>query len=61
VIGLAREEQADCLLPVTLVRDQGEDKNKKWMDLKKSVVRAAEINFMQQKAIDFLKEAAANE
>jgi hypothetical protein len=37
VIGLAREEQADCPLPATLVRDQGEDKNKKWMDLKSVV------------------------
>jgi hypothetical protein len=61
VIGLAREEQADCLLPATLLRDEGEDKNKKWMDLKKSVIRAAEITFKQQKAIDFLKEAAAKE
>jgi hypothetical protein len=41
VIGLAREEQADCPLLATLVRDQGKDKKKKWMDLKKSVVRAA--------------------
>jgi hypothetical protein len=40
VIGLAREEQSDCPLPATLVRDQGEDKNKKWMDLNKSVVRS---------------------
>jgi hypothetical protein len=48
VIGLARKERADCPLPATLVRDRGEDKNKKWMDLKKSVVRAAEITFMQQ-------------
>jgi hypothetical protein len=31
------------------------------MDLKKSVVRAVEITAMQQKAIDFLKEAAAEE
>jgi hypothetical protein len=31
------------------------------MDLKKSVVCAAEITFMQQKAIDFLKETAAKE
>jgi hypothetical protein len=31
------------------------------MDLKKSVIRAAEITFKQQKAIDFLKEAAAKE
>jgi hypothetical protein len=46
VIGLACEEQA-CPLPATLVRDQGEDKNKKWMDLKKSVVCAAEITVMQ--------------
>jgi hypothetical protein len=61
VIGLAREEQADCPLPVMLVRYQSEDKNKKWIDLKKSVVRAAEINFMQQKAIDFLKQAAVKE
>jgi hypothetical protein len=61
VIGLAREEQADCTLPATLVRDQGENKNKKWMDLKKSVVRTAEITVMQQKANDFLKEAAAKE
>jgi hypothetical protein len=61
VIGLAREEQVDCPLPVMLVRYQGEDNNKKWMDLKKSVVRAAEITFMQQKAIDFLKEASAKE
>jgi hypothetical protein len=53
VIGLARKDQADCPLPVTLVRDQGGDKNKKWMDLKKNVVRAAEITAMQQKAIDF--------
>jgi hypothetical protein len=43
------------------VRYQGEDKNKKWMELQKGVVRAAQITFMQQKAIDFLKEAAANE
>jgi hypothetical protein len=49
VIGPAREEQADCPLPATLVRDQGEDKNKKWMDLKKRVVHAAEITFTQQK------------
>jgi hypothetical protein len=61
VIGLAREEQADCPLPATPVRDQGEDKNKKWMDLKKRVVCAAEITFMQQQSIDFLKEAAAKE
>jgi hypothetical protein len=61
VIGLAREEQANCPLPVTLVRDQGEDKNKKWMDLQKSVVRAAEITVMQEKVIDFLKEAVAKE
>jgi hypothetical protein len=53
-----REEQADCPLPATLVRDEGEDNNKKWMDLKKSIIRAAEINFKQQKANDFLKEAA---
>jgi hypothetical protein len=31
------------------------------MDLNKSVVRAAEITVMQQKEIDFLKEAAAKE
>jgi hypothetical protein len=61
VILLAREEQADRPLPAMLVRDKGEDKNKKWMDLKKSVVRAAEITVMQEKAIDFLKEAAAKE
>jgi hypothetical protein len=61
VIGLAREEQPDCPLPATLVRDEGEDNNKKWMDLKKSVIRAAAITFKQQKAIDFLKEAAAKE
>jgi hypothetical protein len=35
VIGMAREEQADSLLPATLVRDQCQDKNKTWMDLKK--------------------------
>jgi hypothetical protein len=29
VIGLAREDQADCPLPSTLVQDQGEDKNNK--------------------------------
>jgi hypothetical protein len=61
LIGLAREEQVDCPLSATLVRDQGEDKNKKWMDLKKSVIHAAEITVMQEKAIDFLKEAAAKE
>jgi hypothetical protein len=61
VIGLALEEQAECPLPAMLVRDQGEDKRNKWMDLKKSFVRAAEITFMQQKAIYFLKEAAAKE
>jgi hypothetical protein len=61
VILLAREEQDDCLFPANLVRDQGEDKNNKWMELNKSVVRAAEITFMQQKAIEFLKEAAAKE
>jgi hypothetical protein len=53
VIGLSHEEQADCPLPTTLVSDQGEDKDKKWMDLKKKLVRAADITFMQQKAIDF--------
>jgi hypothetical protein len=31
------------------------------MDLKKSVIRAADITFKQQKAIDFFKEAAAKE
>jgi hypothetical protein len=31
VIGMAREEQSDYTLPTTLVRDQGEDKIKKWM------------------------------
>jgi hypothetical protein len=31
------------------------------MDLKKIVIRTAEITFKQQKAIDFLKEAAAKE
>jgi hypothetical protein len=61
MIGLALEEKSDCTLPVMLVRDQGEDKNKKWMDLEKSVGRAAYITFMQQKAIYFLKEAAAKE
>jgi hypothetical protein len=61
VIGMAREEQAGCLLPAKLFRYQGEDKNKKWKALKKSVVRTAEINFMQQRSIDFLKEAAAKE
>jgi hypothetical protein len=61
VIGLAREEQSDCQMSAALVRDEGEDNNKKWMDLKKSVIRAAEITFKQQKAIDFLKEAAAKE
>jgi hypothetical protein len=61
VIGLECEEQADCPLPATLFRDQGEDKNKKWMSLKRSVVRAAEITVMQQKEIDFLKEEAAKE
>jgi hypothetical protein len=53
VIGLAREEQDDRPLPATLVRDQGEDKNNNRIDLKKIIVRAAEINLMQQKAIDF--------
>jgi hypothetical protein len=61
VIVLAREEQANCPLPATLVRDQGEDKNNKWMDLKKSGVRAAEITVMQEKEIYFLKGAAAKE
>jgi hypothetical protein len=61
VIGLAREEQANCPLPATPVRDQGEEKNKKRMYLKKSVVREAETTFMQEKAIDFLKEAAVKE
>jgi hypothetical protein len=61
VIGQAREEQAVCLLPATLVRYQGDNKNKKWMDLKKIIVCAAEITLMQQKAIDFLKESAAKE
>jgi hypothetical protein len=53
VIGLAREEQAYCPLPEKLVRDEGEGKNKKWMDLKRSAIRAAEITFKQQKAIAF--------
>jgi hypothetical protein len=48
-------------MPATLVRDQGDDKNKQWMDLKKSIVHAAEITLMQQKAIDFLKESGAKE
>jgi hypothetical protein len=61
VISLEREEKSDCPLSETLVRDEGEDNNKKWMYLKKSVIRAAEITFKQQKAIDFLKEAAAKE
>jgi hypothetical protein len=61
VIGLVSADQADCPLPATLVRDRGEDKNKNWMYLKKSVVRAANITFMQHKAIDFLKEVSAKE
>jgi hypothetical protein len=61
VIGLAREEQENRPLPATLVRDQDEDKNKKWMVLKKSVVRSANITVMQEKLIDFLKEVAAKE
>jgi hypothetical protein len=61
VIGLTREEQADFPLLATLVRDEGEVNNKKWIDLKKSVIRAAEITFKQQKEIDFLTEAAAKE
>jgi hypothetical protein len=35
VIGLEREDQADCQLSATLVRDEGEVNNKKWIDLKK--------------------------
>jgi hypothetical protein len=61
VIRLAREEHADCPLSWTLVRDQGKDKHKKWMNLKKSVVRAAEITLMQQKPIDFLKAKEGEE
>jgi hypothetical protein len=61
VIGLVCEDQGDCSLPSTLVRDQGKDKNNKWMDLKKNIARAAEITLMQQKAVGFLKESAAKE
>jgi hypothetical protein len=61
VIGLASADQADCPLPAALVRDQCEDKNKNWMYLKKSVVRVADITFMQHKSIEFLKEVSANE
>jgi hypothetical protein len=61
VILLAHEEQADCPLPVKLVRHPGKEKNKKWMDMKKSVVRAADITFMEQKAIDFWKEVDPKE
>jgi hypothetical protein len=61
VIGLVRKEQADCPLPTTLVRYQCEDKNNKWMDLKKILVRASGITLMQQIAIEFLKESAAKE
>jgi hypothetical protein len=43
---------------MTLDRDQCDEKNKKCMDLKKSIVCAAEITLMQEKAIDFLKESA---
>jgi hypothetical protein len=50
---MSREEHADFPLHATLVRDQGEEKNKKLMDLKKSIVCAAEITLMQDKAIDF--------
>jgi hypothetical protein len=57
VTGVAREEQADCPLPVMRVGDQVEEQNKKWMDLKKTIVRAAEITLMQQNAIYFLKES----
>jgi hypothetical protein len=61
VIGLARKEQADCPLTVTIVRDQGEDNNNTWIELKKIIVCAAEINLIQQKAIVFLKESDAKE
>jgi hypothetical protein len=61
VIGLAREEQSDRPLHAMLVRDQCEDTNKKWMDLKNSAVRAADITLMKQKAIDFLNEVAVKE
>jgi hypothetical protein len=59
VIGLSCEEQTDCPLPTIPVTDHGEENNKKWMDLKKSLVRAAAITLMmQEKEIIFLKEPA---
>jgi hypothetical protein len=36
VVGLSREDQMDCRLDVTIVRDKNcEEKNKKWIELKK--------------------------
>jgi hypothetical protein len=58
VVGLAREEQADCPLAATIVRDKNcDEENKKWIELKKSITTAAKITLMQEKALMFLSEA----
>jgi hypothetical protein len=47
VIGLSCKDPADCPMYATLLRDQGEEKNKKRLDLKKIIVCAAEKTLMQ--------------
>jgi hypothetical protein len=51
VVDLAREEHADCPLPATMAKSR----EKKWICLKNSIVAAAEVAIMQQKALDILE------
>jgi hypothetical protein len=59
VVGLEREEQADCPLVATVVRDKNCDNKKNTLiELKKSIMSAAKITLMQEKSLALLSEAA---
>jgi hypothetical protein len=59
VVGLEREDQADCLLAVTILHDKNcDDEHKTWIELKKSSTKAAKITLMQEKALTFLSNTA---
>jgi hypothetical protein len=49
VVGLSREEHADCPLPATIDRNKNcKDGDKKWICLKSSITSSATKTFMQQ-------------
>jgi hypothetical protein len=56
VVGMSREEHGDCPLPATMVKSI----EKKWIGLNNSIVAAAGVAIMQQKALDILEAGDDN-